>query len=325
LAAIERQQGDTKMKKIVAFILLMCMVLTFAACTDNKNTTSETTTPENTAPENDTSEGTKPNITLQEVHDATLIETMLKNRQSISTRDTMGGGFWRERYLTKEYIYICFPGVGGEPDWEEFITDDAYYYYDDNGCVCYLSITPDGVSDFAGLRAEYYAETILGEDTPKDSIESVSQKDGYITVKSFCAQEVMEELGEISGKFEYVLDAKTRELLSVVSDYTFDDGTSFSSGAEISYDAEVPEMVKTFLKYMNQTEDLRNITVVSNPGTENEKNESAQVPKGLIVGFRYNKDSEHEFKCYIDDACTVLYDPYGDTDSDLTIYVKWTE
>ena len=28
---------------------------------------------------------------------------------------------------------------------------------------------------------------------------------------------------------------------------------------------------------------------------------------------------------YTDAACTENYDPYADTDSDLTIYVKWTE
>ena len=83
-------------------------------------------------------------------------------------------------------------------------------------------------------------------------------------------------------------------------------------------------MVKTFLEYDNQTENLRNITVVSNPGIENEKIESVQVPKGLIVGFRYDEDSEYEFEVYTDAACTELYDPYADTDSDLTIYVKWT-
>lgn len=27
---------------------------------------------------------------------------------------------------------------------------------------------------------------------------------------------------------------------------------------------------------------------------------------------------------YTDAACTEAYDPYADTDSDLTIYVKWT-
>ena len=36
---------------------------------------------------------------------------------------------------------------------------------------------------------------------------------------------------------------------------------------EVTYDAEVPETLKEFLEYVNQTENLRNVTVVSNLGT----------------------------------------------------------
>ena len=32
-----------------------------------------------------------------------------------------------------------------------------------------------------------------------------------------------------------------------------------------------------------------------------------------------------QFSVYTDAACTEAYDPYADTDSDLTIYVKWGE
>ena len=58
--------------------------------------------------------------------------------------------------------------------------------------------------------------------------------------------------------------------------------------------------------------------------SENEKTESIQVLKGLIAGFRYDGEAAYEFKLYTDAACTEAYDPYKDTDSDLTIYVKWT-
>ena len=88
--------------------------------------------------------------------------------------------------------------------------------------------------------------------------------------------------------------------------------------------AEEPELVKTFLAYENQTEDLRSITVVSNPGTEKEVSQSVQVPKGLLIGLRYDEDTTYAFEVYTDAACTEAYDPYVNTDSDLTIYVKWT-
>ena len=193
----------------------------------------------------------------------------------------------------------------------------------------YLSITPDGVNDgSASARAERYASAILSEDTLDETIESVSKKDGRITVKSFWGQEILENMAEdglTSAKFEYALDAKTYEVISVIGDVTYDDGTAFHVVTEATYDAEAPEMVKVFLEYANQTEDLRNITVVSYLGTEKEVSQSIQEPKGLIIGFRYDEDFEDEFELYTDADCTEPYDPYEDTDSDLTIYVKWAE
>jgi predicted small secreted protein len=134
----------------------------------------------------------------------------------------------------------------------------------------------------------------------------------------------MAEHGVTGGKFEYVLDAKTREIVTLNGDYTFEDGTGYLIDSEVSYDIDAPEMVKEFLKYVNQTEDLRNITVVSNPGTEKEVSQSYQAAKGLVIGFSY-EDEEDVFELYADAACTELYDPYTDTDSDMTIYVKWSK
>ena len=260
---------------------------------------------------------------MQEIYDAAQIEALLKNHEGVYIRNEMDGELWRETYLTKDYAYDYVPDE--ESDWAEFMTDDACYCYMGGDYLRYLPISPDGVSDFASYRAEHYAAVILGVDTLDDTIESVTKKDGRITVKSVCGQETLAELGVTSAKFEYVLDAKTRGIISVISDYTYDGEMAFGSVTEVTYDKEEPEMVKTFLKYDSQTENLRNITVVSNPGIENEKIESVQVPKGLILGFRYDEDDAPEFHLYTDAACTESYDPYANTDSDQTIYVKWTE
>ena len=92
---------------------------------------------------------------------------------------------------------------------------------------------------------------------------------------------------------------------------------------EVTYDAETPENLKAFLGYVNQMENLRTVTVISNPGTDKEESKSIQAPKGLIAGFQYDEDLESVAEFYTDAACTKSYDPYADTDSDLTIYIKW--
>ena len=289
------------MKKIVTLILMLCMILSLSACG-------------------------KVEITMQEIYDANQTKALLKNHDSVYVRNESDGEYFDEKYLTQDYIYDYIHDE--EFDWVEFTTDDANYYCLNGDYVRFWTITPDGVSsDFASYRTEYYASAILGADTVDEIIESVSKKDGRITVTSSMSQkniEYMAEYGVTAGKFEYVLDAKTREIVAMNGDHTYDNGISLHWDSEVSYDIDAPERVREFLKYANETENLRNITVVSNPGTEKEVSQSIQAAKGLAVDFRYEEE-EYVFEVYADAACTELYDPYVDTDSDQTIYVKWVD
>ena len=288
------------MKKIVTFILLMGMILTFAACG-------------------------KAEITAQEIYDAGQIEAMLQNHQSICIRIEMDGELFDEDYLTKEFAYTYIPGE--EFDYAEFMTDDAHYVYNSGDYLRYLYITPAGVTnDFTGDRAERY-EPVLTADIVDETIETVSRKDGRIIVNSVLREEVIAELAEegiTSGKTQYALDAKTKELISVIADYTYTDGV-FHMVTEVAYDAEAPETLEVFEKYASQTEDLRNITVVTNPGSDKEISQNFRIPKGLVIGFTWNDAFEDKVELYADAACTALYDPYMDTDSDIAVYIKWNE
>ena len=288
------------MKRIVAFILLLCMVLSLAACG-------------------------KVEITMQEINDANQTEALLKNHQSVYIREEMDGEIFSELYLTKDYIFNYIPGA--DFDCMEFTTDDARYSLAGDDCVYYVYITPDGIGDFANELAERSAGAALIAGAEGEIIESASKKDGLITVKSVLSQKAIEDMAEFgvtSAKYEYVLDGKTREIISLTSDYTYDDGDAFHVITEVTYDADVPEMLRTILAYENQTEDLRNVSIVSNPGTGKEESKSIQVPKGLIFGLEFDDAVAESVGFYTDTACTKSYDPYADTDSDLTIYVKWT-
>ena len=83
--------------------------------------------------------------------------------------------------------------------------------------------------------------------------------------------------------------------------------------------------MKTFLTYEQETENLRTITIVSNPGTENEKTDVVQVAKGLPVAFSPDWDVEGIFALYSDAACTQPVPDEPDTNADVTIYIKWDE
>lgn len=288
------------MKKILTFILLTCMVLTLAACG-------------------------KAEITAQEIYDAGQVEAVLQNHQSVYVQSAMDDAFFVERYLTKEYSYMQYPDE--EYAFAQFMTDSVSYAYMGGNYLRYLYITPDGVTnDFASDHAELRAID-LAADIVDETIESVSEKDGRIVVNSCLKEEILEEMaadGVLSGKSEYALDAKTKELISVITDSVYEEGT-LCVVTEITYDAEEPEMLEVFLKYANQTEELRNVTVVSNPGTAKEVSQDFRIPKGLIIGFTFGDDFEDKIAFYTDAACTESYDPYVNTDSDLTVYVKWAE
>lgn len=290
------------MKKIISFILVLVLSMALFACG-------------------------KEEITMQEINDASQTEALLKNHQSVYVREEMDGEVWSEIYLTKDYVYNFIPGKEG--DWIELITDDASYYYINSNWVRYVPITPDGVSDFVSLRAERSTLSNLSADASDHTIESVSEKDGCITVKTFLDQDILaekkEEFDVTSAKYEYVLDARTREIISLNSDIIYGDGMVVDVIAEVSYDADVPETVKTILEYDHQTENLRNVTIISNPGTEKEESKNIQAPKGMMIGLHFDDELANKVQFYTDADCTEAYDPYVNTDSDLTIYVKWTE
>ena len=208
------------------------------------------------------------------------------------------------------------------------MTDDANYAYISGDYLRYLFIAPDGVTnDFSNDRAERY-DFVLTENIAEETIESVSKKDGQIIVNSFLSEEVIAKLTEeglTSGKTEYTLDEKTNKPISIISDYSYEDGTSFYIVTEVAYDAEAPEMLDVFMEYANQTEDLRNVTVITNPGTEKEISQNFQIPKGLVVGLTWDDAFENKVELFADAACTESYDPYVNTDSDITICIKWNE
>jgi hypothetical protein len=83
--------------------------------------------------------------------------------------------------------------------------------------------------------------------------------------------------------------------------------------------------MKPFLAYEQETQDLRTVTIVSNPGTENEKTESIQVAKGLQVEFSADFFAGEFFTLYTDSACTQIFEEDSNVNTDLTVYVKWDE
>lgn len=313
------------MKKIVAIILLLCMVLTFSACNNNESTTPESTAPESTTPEN-----TTPNITLQEIYDAGKnLAALLGNHENVYVQITYNGNLIREEYLSKQHCYSYssaeYLDMGFE--YADFTTDRAEYVCLDNSYVCNVTLTPSGMVDtkerFAVVgTVDFISSSVLHADAA-----TITEKDGFI-VASICAD--MDEIVTtdddiVSCEEIYTLDAKTREMTAVKTVYTHKDGTVEEGITTITRDVEAPEGMKPFLAYEQETGNMRTVTIVSNPGAANEKTESIQVPKGLQVGFSPDWNVEKAFIMYADAACTQAIEEDPDVDSDVTFYIQWEE
>lgn len=300
------------MKKIVTFILLIGFVMSFTACADKENT--------------------PPEITAQSLYDASNVPALLEKYDSVLVQRTENGEVYQEEYYSKEYCYI-FDGYNAENEYAVLSTDHSHYMYFDNMYVLIVTIAPDGMVDMESIFAEEIDWNIFATSVLNDTITSVTEKDGHIFVTSVSDQEEINDAkaqGWILGGEEYALDAKTREVISVKSVYVNDSGEKYEGAVYITYNAEIPESMKKFVEYDQQTEDMRTVTVVSNPGAANEKTESIQVPKGLQVAISDVVAVEDEnytvtYTVYADAACTQTFEEEWDANSDLTVYIKWNE
>ena len=283
------------MKKIVAVVLLFVLVFSLSACGEKE-------------------------ITMQEIYEASVFDTVLSKHTSVHIVNTASDGVYQD-YITKDYSYEV------TPYFTTFTSVKTMYFDFDDECMCFVPINKDGVSNYAEQLAENNKSFVDPSSLEFTTITSTTKKDGKIIVNAVVDAKYFEDQIEEGGAmatscdWEIVLDAKTREIVAITITYAFDDGTTQTSNVVINYDAEVIEEVKPFLEYENQTENLRTITVVFNPGAENEKTETIQVPKGLY----FELDSMSSFTTYADADCTEPLALADDYESDVTVYIKWAE
>lgn len=267
-------------------------------------------------------------ITLQEVYEAGKnFSALLGDHESVYVHVVVNGSVLWEEYLSKQYWYSYYSAeymdIGFE--YSSFMSEDADYYCIDNVYARGISLTPNGIADMTGMldvagKGSFITSAMLNDKA------TVTEKDGFIIVACVAdIDEILTEENVVSCVETYTIDATTREMTAVKTVYTYADGTVEEGIVTITRDEEMPEAMKTFLAYAQETENVRTITIVSNPGTENEKTESIQVAKGLQVSASADFDIEETCTLYADAACTQVLEEIEDVDSDLTIYVKWGE
>ena len=302
------------MKKVVIFILMLVLALSLSACGSDE-------------------------ITMQEIYDASNIDALLENHESVHVEYIADGVLYEEIYKS-DYGYYTFNAGGeyyGSPVDVAFLTtneSDYFYYGDEDLYGRAVVISSEGLKeDYDHMIEAGFAFDESGLD---ENIVSVEEKDGIITVKTHLEEEAPESTGMegmLVSDSTYILDAKNRELISATSVLEYENGMVFNVSANFIYDGEIPERMKTFVEY-DTSEDMRTVTIVTNPGTENEKTESIQLPKGIYLSFEPYLDETADFSnpdfdpyaafdLYSDAACTEAFVLPEDYDSDFTVYIKW--
>lgn len=296
------------MKKIALLTLAFVLVLAFVACAGNG--------------------GKTPEITLQEVYDAgKSLSALLGDHESVYVQVISNGKLLREEYLDRQYCYSFYDAEFMDMgfNYASFTTDHSQYDSLENSYSYIVSLTPNGRVDSKEIFAAEGAEGFVSSEVANEDSPSISEKDGSIMVTINADMDTLTVIGDgvVSCAETYTLDAKTREMTSIKTVYTYEDGSVEEGLVTIARDVEAPEGMKSFLAF--EQADLRTVTIVSNPGTANEKTETIQAPKGMLVTLSPDWTIDKLFTAYTDAACTqpVLEDP--DTNADLTVYIKWDE
>lgn len=267
--------------------------------------------------------GSQNSITMQEVYDANRPAALLANHESVCARFTVDGEDVSLNYVSEEVTYDEVYG------WACFMTDEVAYTCEDGTYHRMLPVNEEGLVDVADYRAAYDVRLLMDQTTTRETIESVTEQDGRLTVSTQLPAKYFLELtqgqeGVKVYRCEYMLDADTRVLIGGRSVCDFEDGTSFTVTSEMTYDEALPDQARAFLALEEQGAQLRTVTLVTNPGTQQEKIQSVQVAKGLSTRLDAGM-AEGSLTAYADAACTLPYTASGDHDSDVTVYLKWSK
>ena len=268
-------------------------------------------------------------ISIEEVYEAGKdLSSLLGDHESVYVEVTSNGTLLQEYYLCKQYSYFFYDSeyMNLGFDYSALITDHSQYNCYDGDYSYIVLLDQSGVIDMETYFAGEGATSFISDALLNAEDYSITEKDGYFIVSCHLDLDEILTFDDtiVSCVETYTLDAATRKMTSVKTVYTHKDGTVEEGTVTITRDVEAPEGAKPFIAY-EQTENLRTITIVSNPGTEGERTDVIRTPKGLQVSFSPDWSVDNTFGAYTDAACTNPIPETPDTNSDVTVYIKWDE
>ena len=281
------------MKRILSFFLVVLLLAFMTACGAKETETAE--------------------ISLLKLMEANRTETLLEKYDSFSLR---------MEYEGSEIIYYVDDTLAYFEETPGFysVTSGEGFYYNEEGNYCREL--------YAGMEMDnsWYASLAFDpEVTLQEEIVDVQHSDGNIVIHTIMPKDKLEAQGpEADGmesmKVEYRVAGDDYRLLSAVQTNTFADGTTSSITVSAAYNVERLEKAQELYDKLTQTEDVRTVTLVLDPGTPEEASYSVTVPKG---GDRVAPIYPEEYgaELYLDAECTQVFDGATDYNTDMTLYL----
>ena len=168
------------------------------------------------------------------------------------------------------------------------------------------------------LKLEGERVIFSGEENGMLTVETVMNRED--AVREYPDDNNITEMEETDLYVQkYVADTETYEIQEYFEYIEKADGTrKLIRESKLSYDGEKYE-VSEELKAQLDSGDTRTVTLIADPGTDNEKEYSVSVCKGgivqIILGEGYST-------FYSDEACTQVYEGIADRENDKTLYTK---
>ena len=291
-----------KRKKLI-LMLLIPGILIFSGCNEQqKETGSEVVA---TVPED-------MNLTMQEIVEVNRPEQILNTMENVSIEDR--DSF---RYLDNEKYYEDIDGK------RLMFAGDYSYMESEDENITWLEFD-DTKLDYEDIDNLYF----MGELVQHEEITGYKEEEDELHISTKIPKEKVQEFGfglkelEEGQSFEneYVLDRETYLLRKVINKKCVEGKKAeVIKDLSIAYNVKEPEAVRDTYTLIQNDDQMRNITVVLDPGSLTEQTFCRRVPKGCAI---YMDLPDDYYETYTDKEMTMNFNDDVDHDSDLHLYTR---
>ena len=260
----------------------------------------------------------KVSITMDEMVNAGKTENLLAQYSSFESSVIYG----EDNYTIKEYVDKDIVYAQYQEDAELYIGGELRYISTNGTLGGGLFVDKDPTRFYAEQNVFYSDEGFT------ETVKSCEKRDGKLNVSTELSAEDTQRLVTDRGytynegetmRLDYVLDAETLAVLSQKEILVANDGAERTFlTLTVVYDAARPAAAKTMYEHATATENLRTVTVISNPDTTSEKTFTVQVPKGDSVSVYAPAEYTN---LYMNRSCTDEVVSV-DQNEDFTAYIK---